>query len=240
MSNGKMRVRPATPADLKGIVEVEKESWGEGVGAGTMASPEILLERIILCNNFHPGWFWVVEVRGGIVGYLVLMPTRMSPDECKGWAMATDNGNLVGTFDPSGSFIYGASIAMVSKAPPGAMDLLVHAGHLLRLLSGKKVLYACARMPGFSRAHQKTGISADEYWQLKQSDGTPKDPFLWHFATVIGLWPVKLLENGYPPDEESGGHGVLCVNTDPAKGLLTSASRLLSVNPASSKKGGGE
>jgi len=237
MLDDKVRVRPAISADLNDIVEVEKESWGEGVGAEAMASPETIASRIALCNSSYPGWFWVAEAYGKVVGNFILQPTRMSPEECTGWDAATDGGRLTGTFNPSGSFVYGVSLAMLGTAPAGAMDLLVHAGHMLRLVNGKRVLYACARMPGFLNANRNTGITVDEYWRLKRKDSTPKDPFLWHFATMIGLLPAKLLENGYPPDEESGGHGVLCVSTDPVKDILTSARRLLGINPTFAKGG---
>jgi hypothetical protein len=216
-------------SDLEGLVEMEKAVWGEGVGIESMASPEVIRNRIALCNASPPGWFWVAEARGKIVAALVLQPTKMSPDECTGWAMATDNGSLVHTFDPEGDFLYGASMSALFDAPPGASDLLVLAGHSLRMFSGKHLVYACARMPGFLQEHEATGIAPEDYWCLKRKNGAPKDPFLWHFETMIGFRPVRLLRDGYPPDKDSGGHGVLCVSEDPMGDIAASIQRIRNI-----------
>jgi hypothetical protein len=224
-----IKVRPAVPADLEGIVELEEESWGKKVGRGSMASRRIIEYRIGLCNAESPGWFWVAEREedGKILGSFVLQPTSVPPDQCVSWHSATDRGRLTRTFDPSGPFIYGVNLSVPDSAPRGTSDLLAHAIHLLRLKTGKPILYACAPMRGFQRAREKTGIRPDRYWALKKRDGTPKDASLHFFWMTIGMRPIRLLRRGYRPDLASGGHGVLCMSEDPMTDALNSAQRLL-------------
>ena len=116
-----LKVCPATPADLAGIMRVEEVSWGEGVGAESMASEETMRHRIALCNASLPGWFWVAKFRREVVADFVLQPTRKPPSECTGWEMATDRGQLDGTFDAKGEYVYGVSLAALPTAPACAM-----------------------------------------------------------------------------------------------------------------------
>lgn len=221
-----LNVRPAVLSDLKELVRLEEDVWGEGVSVEAMASPATIRDRIILCNSSPPGWFWVAESEKGIVGNFVLQPTRLHPDDCTGWSMATDGGKLVRTFDPQGAFVYGVTISVPARSPAGTADMLVRSAHSLRLATNKEILYACARMIGFLDASQRTAVLPEDYWQLKKSDGTPADQFLSYFQALTGMRPVRLLKNGYPPDKDSGGHGVLCVSDDPARDVAASAQRL--------------
>ncbi len=207
-------IRSAMFNDLDGIMDVERETFGE-VGDGAMASRELMADRIQLLNA-NSTWFWVAEHEGKIVGDMILQPTRMTPDECTSWAHATDDGTLKKTFDEAGKTIYGVSLAVSSRAPEGTSELLIHRLLQSWLDTGKDCFMICSRMPGFKEAHEQTAIAAEDYWQQRRlSDGKPVDWMLRLFQDMIGVSPQRLLINGFPVDEDSGGHGVLCVSTDP-------------------------
>jgi hypothetical protein len=219
-------LRPAAVEDIKGIMQVEQEGWGDKVGTEAMASEETMLSRILLCNSTSPAWFWVVEKNGRIVGHAITQPTSIAPGSCTSWDQATDQGRLVGTFDLEGHYVYGVTIAAANKAPQWTADLLVLAAHKVRQATGRKVLYLCARMSGYGEAKLATGISPEKYWSQTRADGSPSDPFLHLFWNLIGVRPVKLLLNGFPPDPDSDGHGVLCVSEDPEGDIRRSEERL--------------
>lgn len=218
--------RPARTTDLAGIMEVEKASFGEEIGQEGMATAESMLSRIRLCNKAWPGWFWVLcNENEEVKGYFVLQPTSLPAASCRSWAQATDDGNLVATFDSEGAFLYGVSLGIAHDAPRATIHGIAHTVHRLRLQTGKQILYACARMPGFRGANKVTNISAGSYWQQRRH-GLPLDPFLRLFEGVLGLRPERLLPNGYPPDMHSGGHGVLCMSKTPLEDLRRVQSRL--------------
>lgn len=211
--NGDVRVRAATIDDIGGIMAVELKQFLE-VGEGAAATLEEMVRRIELCNSGDLKWFLVAECLGQVVGYMVLMPTSMKPEECDSWAHATDNGRLTGMWDLNGDNMYVVSFAALSEAPECASVLLVYHSTRLWRDAGKKVYMFCARMPGFAQAHTQTGISPEEYWQRRGPDGLPEDWMLRLYTMMSGgQGPHRLLLNGYPPDKASGGHGVLYVVT---------------------------
>ena len=217
-----VEIRLATIEDFDGIMEVEQEEFGP-LGQGAMASSEVMANRIALCNSQDPGWFWVAEHERRIVGDMILQPTHLTPAECTSWDRATDRGTLVSTFDRTGQNVYVVSLAASQSAPPGTSDLLMHASLVAWARHGGIYMFV-SRMPGFARAHRTSAISPEEYWQLKRRDGSPRDPMLRLYWTRSGrVEPFRLLRDGFPPDEESGGHGVLFVLTDPYRALLATA-----------------
>ncbi len=220
-------VRAATIADLDGIMEVEKEAWAEGVGEDAAADSALMRSRIALCNRGGPPWwFLVVTTAKRIEGYVIIQPTAISPEECSGWMHATDEGRLEATFDLRGPYVCGVGLGMRGGAPQVAADLLMAAGHSLRVVTQRDVLYLCGRMPGFAKAHRNSGILAEEYCRKRRGDGSLADPFLRHFEDMISVSPERLLVNGFPPDKDSGGHGVLCVSRNAMESLARSAARL--------------
>jgi hypothetical protein len=221
-----VRVRPAQLADVSGIMEVEKESWGEQVGSEGMALESIMRERVRICNEGTPPWFWVVERGERIEGHAITQPTALAPEECTGWDHATDQGTLRTTFDPRGKFVHGVTLAVRNEAPPVTADLLVLASHWSRLSTGRTIIYLCARMPGYAEAFAARNVSPEEYWRECRSDGSPKDSFLHLFWNLIDVRPIRLLRNGFPPDRDSGGHGVLCMNDDPVHSVIMNVRRL--------------
>ena len=212
-----MEVRIATPDDLDGIMRVEEEAFG-GVGDDAMASRETMAHRIALLNSGDQGWFWVAVHEGVIVGTNVVQPTNLTPAACTSWDAATDNGTLKRTFDPEGANLYGVSIAIGEKAPAGTASMMLFHALLARLVTGKVLYMFCARIPGFREANERDGVRAEDYWQLEE-DGRPVDPLLRRFSELFGEGPERLLRDAFPPDEDSGGHGVLFATKDPVVGL---------------------
>lgn len=219
-------IRLATVADIPAIYALEEEAFGE-VGEDGQASTELIKHRIRLLNETQPGWFWVACVGDDVVGDVVVQPTNLSPDECTSWDIATDNGNLTGTFDPEGMNLYGVSVAVSGRAPVATVPLLMHQMLVLRALTSRRHFMFCARMPGFQQEHEQTGISAEEYWRKVGEDGKPHDPMLARFVEMFGEHPERLLPDGYLPDKDSGGHGVLFATSDPLRGLESIAACIL-------------
>lgn len=230
-----MKTRLATFADLSAIMRIEAESFGEA-GEATMASQELMRSRIIRCNERVPGWFWVAEEGGCVHGYLVLQPTSIAPDECRSWDHATDNGTFEKTFVSDGDTIFGVSIGTGHAAPEGAVYMLIFRGMLLLAQTGKKRLMLCSRMPGFQKAHEQTGIPADEYWRLRNTRGAPKDPMLRMFFGAFGVGPYAFMRNGFPPDVESGGHSALVVVENPHRSLELLAERIYAAGQRDAQK----
>jgi len=223
-----IKIRPARAGDLPVLMGIEFETFGPEMSA----SDEMLADRIELCGD---GWFLVAENTSygacAVAGDMILQPTRLTPEECTSWAAATDDGAMRGTFDPVGPNVYVVSLAVPAAAPPGTSDLLMHAS-LVRwarhcgFRSGSFFIF-CSRMPGFAKTNRRTGIDPEDYWLLEREDGGPRDPMLHLYWEMSGgVWPVRLLRDGFPPDEESGGHGVLFALNDPEQALLASAEHI--------------
>jgi len=216
---GKMKVRPATVGDLRAIMEVEKATFGQ-IGSGASATKSVMKKRISLCNKGLYNWFLVAESDDGVVGYMILQPTSLTSNKCTSWHHATDNGELQKTFDENGENIYVVSFAVKEDAPQWVGTFLAHASITEWLRSGKKCFMFCSRMPGFTEMRRKKKITPERYWRLTRRDGSPYDPMLNYYWSMLGgVHPRRLLKNGFPPDKESDGYGVLFVAQDPLKSL---------------------
>jgi hypothetical protein len=214
-----LEIRPATLDDLDGIMAVEIETFGP-VGDGAAASREVMAHRIELLNGESPEWFFVAQDGGRIVGDSIFQPTNLRPEDCTSWGAATSGGILDGTFSHDGDNVYGVSLAVCPDAPPGTAELLMRQGFLTWQSAKKRLLLFCSRMPGFAAAHRKTGISAEDYMKRQRKAGGPRDPLLYlYWKWTGGARPVRLLEDGYSVDGDSGGYGALFVVDDAAAAL---------------------
>jgi hypothetical protein len=218
MEKAIIEVRPAVLSDIDGIMEVEKESFGEEVSKEAMASPDMMRHRITLLNQYPEKWFWVGIYEGRVVSYIVMQRTALRPEDCVSWSGCTDNGILTNTFDPRGHNIYGVSGGALENIP-GAFDILLHKLLIIWLRSGAGYFMLCSRMPGYRAANEKKAISPEDYWKKKDRSGKPFDWMLKFYSESLGLEPVRLLTNGFSVDKDSGGHGVLCIGTDPVRSL---------------------
>ncbi|MCB9529656.1 MAG: SDR family NAD(P)-dependent oxidoreductase [Myxococcales bacterium] len=204
-------MRAATMADLDRLVVLERAAYG-WIGEDAIAPPALIADRIERLNRGVVPWFWVLEAGAEVVGWAVLQPTAVDPMTFASWAEATDDGSLVRTFDPTGRFVYLVAGGM-AKGTPAVGDAIMTLHHLLMLReTGHEALFLCSAMPGFRAAHEATGISPEAYLQQTDAQGMPLDPFV---ALITASWPIeptlRLLRGGYPPDRDSGGHGVSIV-----------------------------
>lgn len=220
-----MKVRLANLEDLAAIMHIENLRYAVQ-GEGVAAQEQTMRERILLLNQTAPGWFWVAEdATGQVVGYMIAQPTNIQPEKITGWNDHTNNGDLNGSYNPNGENVSIVSLAVLEDAPEGTADFLVMESFITWSETGKKRYIFTSEMPGFLEANQTTGISAEEYWQLKDSKGAPVDWMLKLYYDMGGHQPERLLKNGYPPDIASGGHAVLFVFTDFGKMFRAMAKR---------------
>lgn len=218
-----IEVYAATPDDLDGIMAVEESAFGP-IGEGAAATRETMADRIRLLNGQPPGWFFVASHHGRVVGDVILQPTNLRPDDCTSWMAATNNGSLDGTFCPDGRNVYGVSLAVARGTPAGISELLLHRAFLAWHAAGRELFMFCSRVPGFSAAHRKTGISIEDYLAQRRKTGGPRDPLLYlYWKLTGGAEPLRLLRNGYSVDNESEGHGVLFSLDDPVSALCAVA-----------------
>lgn len=209
----RISVRGARKEDIKDIMSVELRQF-DSIGP---ASREVMRKRIQQCNSGTNKWFLVAEQDNAVVGYMILMPTAITPEDCSSWSKATGDGTL-STWDEKGDNIYVVSLAVLPNASEVVSAMLVYHSTLLWMAAGKSTYMFCARMPELRYRNKKTGITAEEWWQAKKDDGLPADWMLRTYTQMSGgQGPTRLLLNGYPPDSDSLGHGVLYVVTDPIK-----------------------
>ena len=215
-------IRLATANDLPGIMDVEAAEFG----ADMATTSAIMASRIKQCNQEGIGCFWVAEEDSVISGTMILQPTNITAKTCSSWEMATDNGTLNGTFAPAGSNVYVVSLGVHAWASAITTPLLVKSSFEFWQRHGGDYLF-CSRVPSFSEVNQKTGISIQDYWQEKRADGGPKDWMMHEYWSMTGKSsPVRLLENGFPPDKASNGHGVLFAANNPDLALVAIDERL--------------
>lgn len=225
-----LTVRPAEPRDLDDLMEVEKH-YGEVVGGNDSTASRGLMEsRIAILNRSSPKWFLITERVSDkrVVAYLILQPTNLSPDACISWSQASDSGALKSSFDPNGKHIFAVSFGRHPSAEVGALELVTHESLALwhaHKRSGS--YYFCAGIRGLRKAHEETGISADDYWHRRREDGRSyQDQMLEVFRQLVGEGPVRLLVDGYPPDRSSMGNAVLYVVKDPMVAALILGKRM--------------
>ena len=223
-----IQVRGACLEDLDSIMEIEKQYGTLVGGQSSMATRELMAHRIEQLNQAEYSWFVVAEWEGSAaIAYIILQPTDLTPEQCKSWSHATDDGTLNTTFKPEGKHLFGVSMAKRQGAPHGALEILIH--HSLEMKHQLKPLghfYCCAPIRGFRRAFEKTKISPEKYWRQKKGDGAYFDHMLEEFRLMVGEGPVRLLKDGYPQDSESLGHAVLYVVKDTTLAALAIGSRL--------------
>ena len=219
-------VRLATGEDLEGLMLVEHEAFDPMDAA---VSAEVMADRIARFNRVceTPGWLWLAEVDSEIGGYVLLQPTAMAPGACTSWDHATDEGRLERTYKENGSYLYVVSLGTRNDCLPATSDFLAHITFIRWQAAGSKSLSFCMRMPGFAEANGKTQITPEDYVAQRRPDGGPCDYLLHEYWDVTGRTAtMRLLRDGYPPDAESGGHGVLFTVTDPLPALLSAGRRI--------------
>ena len=127
-------------------------------------------------------------------------------------AEATDNGCMKTTFDPQGPSVYMVAGGVSHRVDKIVTCLLVLNNIRLLEKTGRDTIFGCLAMPGYTQYREKIAITPEEYLAITDENGIPTDPFIALFSSA---WPVKpsfrFLRDGYPPDRDSGGHGVSAV-----------------------------
>lgn len=218
-----MIIRPVQDHDIDGIMALERETFGGEVSEQAMASRKTMEHRIELYTKIGFEGFWVAEHNTRIFGDIIFHPTAITPQECSSWARATDNGNIIGALDRNGSNMYVTSLAVSKKAPTCTAELLAHTSFIVWLREQKKHYMFCSRMPGFKETNIQTGIRAEDYWQSTNQQGEPLDWMIRMYYYMVGAGPSRFLLDGFPPDKESGGHGVLFAPDNPVRALQSIA-----------------
>lgn len=198
--------RQATLADVKKIVILEKEVWGD-----TGADEEKIASRI----KIFPSGNIVAERDGSIVGYVsfqyvddVTMIQNFS------WSEITDNGKIIKSHKPNGEYIYGVNLSVIHSANGmGLGTALVLQGWVDMILKNKKGSFIGSRIPNF-RSYKQSHPEIDvETYVKARRHGKPLDYELRLYGQE-GLLPVKILPN-YFPDPDSLDYGVLVYGKNP-------------------------
>jgi hypothetical protein len=218
---GEWGVRPARLEDVAAIHRLDQQEYG-WLGEDATDDEAFIENQVRTLNSVGTPWVWLLEKtvdehsrQMEIVGWYILQPTSKRPEEITSWADATDSGRLHATFDPAGKYLYIVAGGVSRHYSKQAHRLMVLNAVSLMKAHKMKAVFACLAMPGFADAHAAVGIAPEDYVQWVHSNGMPKDAFLAFFRE---LWagvhrPLRLLVNGYPPDQHSGGHGVCaCVD----------------------------
>jgi len=188
--NAKVGFRRATLSDVKRLVALEEDVWGEN-GADE--------EKIVSRINIFPAGNIIAEYDGDIVGYVsfqyvddvVNMPNFT-------WAEITDDGTTVKSHRQKGEFIYGINLSVHhSMSGNGLGTALVLQGWIDMILNNKKGSFIGSRIPGFRNynlSHPET--KAENYIKLRRN-GKLRDYELRLYEQE-GLLPVKILPGHFP------------------------------------------
>ncbi|MCV3213932.1 acyltransferase domain-containing protein [Plectonema radiosum NIES-515] len=204
-------VRPAVMTDVAKLSQLEREAYG-WIGEEAIAPPFLIADRIDLLNSGDMPWFWVMERNGELGAWQVLQPTSVDPYTYGSWSEVTDHGRLQVTFDPTGRNVYIVASGFSKRFPTVASYLMKLQTLLMLQENGRDTIFTCLAMPGYAKYHSQTRKSPEEYIAMTDKDGIPIDEFI---ALFVYDWPVipsfRVLRDGYPPDRDSGGHGVSTV-----------------------------
>jgi len=198
--------RQATLADVKRMVVLEKEVWGESA-----ADEEKIVSRI----KIFPAGNIIAERDRKIVGYVSFQYVDdITWVKNFSWSEITDNGRIAKSHKPSGEYIYGVNLSVNHSANGiGLGTALVLQGWVDMILKNKKGSFIGSRIPNFKAyksAHPE--IDVETYINLRRH-GQPLDYELRLYGQE-GLLPVKVLPN-YFPDDDSLDYGVLVYRKNP-------------------------
>ncbi len=216
---GSWAVRPARLEDVPVIHRLDQSEYG-WLGEDATDDADFIRHQLEILNSGEIPWLWLLErtsARGDseVVGWYIMQPTNKSPEEIRSWDDATDQGRLRSTFDPRGKQLYLVAAGIAREHSKQAHRLMVLNALSLMKETRMERVFACLAMPGFAEARASEDIRPEDYMRLELADGTPRDAFLAFFRELwVGTHrPFRLLRNGYPPDQHSGGHGVCaCVD----------------------------
>jgi hypothetical protein len=203
-------IRPAGPQDLPGILELERQAWGEE----SAAMKEMVLSRIMT----FPKGNLIAILNGEIVGLLctLLIKKYELKNTFRTWYEATANGQIAGLHNPEGETVYGVNLSVMPSIREhniGRM-LVCHGIEHLVVGANRPMTVLGGRMNGYAKylsAHPDT--SPEKYLEMVV-DGKITDPSINFFLGLefrgVHYRAVRVLPD-YFEDPDSLDNGVLLV-----------------------------
>lgn len=204
-SVSRLEVRPATPADVRGIVDLIARVYPE---LGTY-SPGMVRGQI---NNFPDGQY-VAVFEGQMVGYCASLrideALALQPHD---WATIT-GGGFGSRHDPNGDWLYGFELAVDPKRRGLRIGKRLYEARraLAEQLELRGIVIA-GRMPGYRRA--KSRVTGPEDYLQQVQEGRLRDPVVG-FQLANGFTPIGVLRGYLPNDQASGGFAAHMVWRNP-------------------------
>ena len=232
-----IKVRHTRHSDIPFLVDVEFDRYA--VMYKDSPRPRRDLEALFSKRLDIAGdWMWSVCLDGKPVGFLSAMPTNSSPDDFVSWEDCTNNGTLVGKYDPAGRNVYVVNLDVLRTATKinGQYMLMAQLGAKL-IKTGKQFVYFESRMPMFSDwvgNSKNVGIErwdtmskaeklelATMYSELKIMRGNKSYYYdrLLEFYGGSGFVFDKVIPGAFK-DKESLDFGVVCRADNPLPKLL--------------------
>lgn len=243
-----MVVRRASLEDVEDLVSVDLRAFRHVYRHYPVSPAEL---RSQLKRQFHwrvsvvPEWCVVAEHEGNIVGTMMSVPTRSTPETFVSWEEETSHGELE-IIDTDAPNMYGVSMAVLPSAPEGTQDRLFLYSLGQMIAERRAMAFFEARMPGLRRwmlgrcraeKRQMASLSADERTQLANEyfndrvvlDNQPvhRDPEL-RIYEAMGVQLTRVVEAAYE-DASSLDYGVVATVDNPLPERLrrTRASKLV-------------
>lgn len=201
----KILIRNVRHEDLDNILKIDNEVYGQ-ISEEVTSDKEKMNSRISIGKD----WFFVAEVNGEVVGFLSLQPTNKPIDKFISWENSTDNGSIKSTYDEGGAYVYGIALTISKKARGlGLSELLFKEAAKKMIKTRKKLVYFSGRMPGYHKYSNK--MTAEDYYNAtikKKGKEVPLDPQIRMYESY-GLKKVRLVQEGFKGDKESGDYSVV-------------------------------
>lgn len=201
-------IRQATLEDIKGIVDVEKAAWPDGL----QASEAQLVARI---TTFPEGNF-VGTIKGIVCGVMCTMIVDYDyKTKDYTWNEITDNGFIRNTHKPNGRYLYGIDLSVTPKfgnTTEGRISRgLIEAVANLIIEKDLEAALLGGRLPRFKDYADKMEVEQYVFgpWDLNgKKRHNPYDPELY-FYIKNGLEAIRVIPNYMDDDPDSMNYGVL-------------------------------
>lgn len=188
----------ATMADVKGLVELEKEVWG-----GMAAEDSKWISRI----KIYPAGTFVAKQNGKILGVVVTCRINWpyADNEHPTWDEASGNGFLTNHRD-DGEVSFGVDLT-VNDSPGVAVELLKLAIDLHWANKARRGMLG-GRFPSLAEYVKNNNIDSETLTPEKVLALSREDSQVKFFCAQ-GLTPIAAKKNYFPPDKDSLGWGII-------------------------------
>ena len=193
--------RQPTLDDIDKLCELEKNVWGEEMGANR----EKWESRI---NIFSEGIF-LAEENGCLIGSSVLHRVcwNYRAGEFPTWQKITANGYIT-NHDSNGDVLYGVNMSVISGHPGVARIFTSLAVQLKNKYMIQRGLLG-VRVPTLKRYIRKKGIAESRLTPKMVLSISRKDPEVRFFCSYDNLRAIAAKQDYYLVDKESLGWGII-------------------------------